>query len=79
LMLVVEIALDGVQSSTRYPGRVALRLARVKGYRPDKPADEADAIDDLRAVLGDAGKRSSGDGRRAGMGVPGARRATRPR
>jgi DNA ligase-1 len=49
--LVVEIALDGVQSSTRYPGGVALRFARVKRYRPDKSAAEADAIDDLRALL----------------------------
>jgi DNA ligase-1 len=49
--LVVEIALDGVQSSTRYPGGVALRFARVKRYRPDKDADEADVIDDLRALL----------------------------
>jgi DNA ligase-1 len=49
--LVVEIALDGVQSSTRYPGGVALRFARVKRYRPDKTADEADVIDDLRALL----------------------------
>ena len=49
--LVVEIALDGVQSSTRYPGGVALRFARVKRYRPDKGADEADSIDDLRALL----------------------------
>ncbi len=50
--LVVEIALDGVQSSTRYPGGVALRFARVKRYRLDKAAAEADAIDDLRALLG---------------------------
>jgi DNA ligase 1 len=49
--LVVEIALDGVQSSTRYPGGVALRFARVKRYRPDKSAGEADGIDDLRALL----------------------------
>jgi DNA ligase-1 len=49
--LVVEIALDGVQSSTRYPGGIALRFARVKRYRPDKQADEADTIDDLRALL----------------------------
>ena len=49
--LVVEIALDGVQSSTRYPGGVALRFARVKRYRPDKRADEADTIDDLRSLL----------------------------
>jgi DNA ligase 1 len=34
--LVVEIALDGVQSSTRYPGGIALRFARVKRFRPDK-------------------------------------------
>jgi DNA ligase-1 len=49
--LVVEIALDGVQSSTRYPGGVALRFARVKRYRPDKSAAEVDTIDDLRALL----------------------------
>src|SRR5829696_727378 len=49
--LVVEMALDGVQSSTRYAGGVALRFARVKRYRPDKDADEADTIDDLRALL----------------------------
>ena len=59
--LVVEIALDGVQSSTRYPGGVALRFARVKRYRPDKRAEEADVIDDLRALLarGPAGAGSS--------------------
>jgi DNA ligase-1 len=50
--LLVEIALDGVQSSTRYPGGVALRFARVKRYRPDKRAAEANTIDDLRALLG---------------------------
>lgn len=49
--LVVEIALDGVQSSTRYPGGVALRFARVKRYRPDKEPDAADTIDDLRRLL----------------------------
>jgi ATP-dependent DNA ligase I len=49
--LVVEIALDGVQSSTRYAGGVALRFARVKRYRPDKSPEEADTIDDLRALL----------------------------
>ena len=52
--LVVEIALDGVQASTRYPGGVALRFARVKGYRPDKSAAEADTIDDLRTLLAHA-------------------------
>jgi DNA ligase 1 len=49
--LVVEIALDGVQSSTRYAGGVALRFARVKRYRPDKEPAEADTIDALRALL----------------------------
>jgi DNA ligase-1 len=49
--LVVEIALDGVQSSTRYPGGIALRFARVKRYRPDKCTDDADTIDDLRGLL----------------------------
>jgi DNA ligase 1 len=49
--LVVEVALDGVQSSTRYAGGVALRFARVKRYRPDKSPAEADTIDDLRALL----------------------------
>ena len=49
--LVVEIALDGVQSSTRYPGGVALRFARVKRYRPDKRAADADTIDDLQKLL----------------------------
>jgi len=49
--LVVEIALDGVQSSTRYPGGIALRFARVKRYRTDKDAAEADTLDDLRALL----------------------------
>jgi DNA ligase-1 len=49
--LVVEIAIDGVQSSTRYSGGVALRFARVKRYRPDKDAAEADTIDALRELL----------------------------
>jgi DNA ligase-1 len=49
--LVVEIALDGVQASRRYPGGVALRFARVKRYRPDKRAADADTIDRVRAFL----------------------------
>ena len=49
--LVVEIAIDGVQRSSRYPGGVALRFARVKGYRPDKRAADADTIETLRAML----------------------------
>ncbi len=49
--LVVEIALDGAQKSTRYPGGVALRFARVKGYRPDREAVTADTIEAVRALL----------------------------
>jgi DNA ligase-1 len=48
--LVVEIAFDGVQSSTRYPGGVALRFARVKRYRTDKSAEQADTIETVRAI-----------------------------
>jgi ATP-dependent DNA ligase I len=48
---VVEIALDGVQVSTRYAGGVALRFARVRRYRPDKEPAEADTIDAVRALL----------------------------
>jgi DNA ligase-1 len=48
---VVEIAVDGVQRSTRYPGGVALRFARVRKYRDDKPATAADDIDTVRALL----------------------------
>jgi DNA ligase 1 len=49
--LVVEIALDGVQISPRYPGGVALRFARVVRYRPDKEPADADTIDTVRALL----------------------------
>jgi DNA ligase-1 len=48
--LVVEVAFDGVQASVRYPGGVALRFARVKGYRLDKTAAEADTIEHVRAI-----------------------------
>lgn len=48
---VVEIAIDGVQRSPRYPGGIALRFARVKGYRTDKTANEADTIQSLRSLL----------------------------
>ncbi|MFJ6669691.1 ATP-dependent DNA ligase [Actinosynnema sp. NPDC091369] len=49
--MVIEIELDGVQVSPRYPGGVALRFARVLRYRPDKDAGEADTIDAVRALL----------------------------
>jgi DNA ligase-1 len=48
--LVVEVAFEGVQTSSRYPGGVALRFARVKGYRRDKSPAEADTIDAVRAL-----------------------------
>jgi DNA ligase-1 len=49
---VVEIAFDGVQRSTRYPGGVALRFARVLRYRDDKPVTEIDTLETVRSHLG---------------------------
>lgn len=49
--LVVEIAIDGVQRSTTYEGGLALRFARVKQYREDKSAAEANTLDDLRELM----------------------------
>ena len=51
-LTIGEVAFDGVQTSRRYPGGLALRFARVKGYRPDKSAAEADTIDAVRAIHG---------------------------
>jgi len=48
--LVAEIAFDGVQASSRYPGGVTLRFARVLRYRDDKTAAEADTIEAVRAL-----------------------------
>jgi DNA ligase-1 len=48
---VVEIALDGAQVSTRYPGGLALRFARVRRYREDKATADADTLDAVRALL----------------------------
>src|SRR5436190_926167 len=48
--LVVEIAFDGIQTSPRYPGGVALRFARVLRHRPDKRAEEADSLAAVLAV-----------------------------
>jgi DNA ligase-1 len=47
---VVEVAFDGIQTSSRYPGGMALRFARVLRYRDDKTAEEADTIDTVRAL-----------------------------
>jgi len=49
--LVVEIAFNDVQESPHYPGGLALRFARVKRYREDKRASEADTIDTVRAIF----------------------------
>ena len=49
--MVIEIAVDGVQSSTRYSGGVVLRFARVRRYRSDKSTAEADTIETVRALL----------------------------
>lgn len=49
--IVVEIELDGVMFSTRYPGGVGLRFARVKRYRDDKGPDDADTIEAVRTLL----------------------------
>ena len=50
--LVVEVAIDGVQTSTRYPGGIALRFARIRRYRPDKTPDQADTIGTLASLRG---------------------------
>ncbi len=47
---VVEVAFDGVQESPQYPAGLTLRFARIKRHRPDKPAEEADTIDAIRAI-----------------------------
>jgi DNA ligase-1 len=49
--IVYEIAFDGVQRNSRYPGGVSLRFARVKRHRDDKSADDADTIDTVRSFL----------------------------
>ncbi|HYN12278.1 MAG TPA: hypothetical protein VET51_06520, partial [Burkholderiales bacterium] len=48
--LVVEIAFNDIQESPHYPAGLALRFARVKGYRPDKTAAQADTIDSVRGI-----------------------------
>ncbi|HEY1325410.1 MAG TPA: ATP-dependent DNA ligase [Casimicrobiaceae bacterium] len=48
--LVVEITFNDLQASPRYPGGLALRFARVKGYRPDKKAEDADTMETVRRI-----------------------------
>jgi len=57
--LVVEIAFNDLQASPRYPGGLALRFARVKGYRIDKRVDESDTIDTVRAIYAEQMARAS--------------------
>ena len=48
--LVVEVAFNDLQASPQYPGGLALRFARIKGYRPDKSAADADTLATLREI-----------------------------
>jgi DNA ligase 1 len=59
--LVVEIAFNDLQASPHYPDGLALRFARVKAYRPDKLADQADTIDTVRAIYARQAGGSTGD------------------
>ena len=58
---VVEIAFDGVQESGRYPGGMALRFARVKAYRGDKSAADADTIGRVREIFDRSRGRTAND------------------
>jgi len=59
--LVVEIAFNDVQTSPHYPGGMALRFARVKRYRDDKTADDADTIASVRALHAHGGAGTGGE------------------
>jgi DNA ligase 1 len=60
--MVVEIAFSDLQSSSRYPGGMALRLARVKRYRDDKRIEEADTMDSVRKIFAAQSSASHKDG-----------------
>jgi DNA ligase-1 len=47
----VEVTFNDLQQSPRYPGGLALRFARIKGYRPDKQPSDADTMDTVRAIF----------------------------
>jgi len=70
--LIVEIALDGVQRSPRYPAGLALRFARVVAHRPDKPAHEADVVEEVERLHAAAGG-ADGDGADDDADAPAAR------
>ena len=57
--LVVEIAFNDLQASSHYPGGLALRFARVKGYRLDKTIADADTIETVRAIFEAQNAKSS--------------------
>jgi DNA ligase-1 len=59
--LVVEVAFNDIQASRQYPAGLALRFARVKGYRPDKSPEEADTLDAVRAIYETRLAGSSGE------------------
>jgi DNA ligase-1 len=56
---VVEVTFNDVQESSTYPSGMALRFARVKRYRDDKSAAQADTIDSVRAILASATQREA--------------------
>ena len=58
--LVVEIALNEIQESPQYPAGLALRFARVKGYRSDKRPEDSDTIETVRKLFAGHGARSTG-------------------
>jgi DNA ligase-1 len=59
--LVAEVAFSDLQASPRYPGGLALRLARVKRYRDDKTAEQADTMPTVRRIFEAQGGKPSGD------------------
>ncbi len=56
--LLVEVAFNDIQASPHYPGGLALRFARIKGYRTDKRPEEADTIETVRTLY----ERQGGEG-----------------
>ena len=73
----MEIAFDGVQTSPRYPGGVALRFARVLRYRPDKPAREASTLEEVLAIHARQAARTTGRPGWPGWSAIAARRSGR--
>ena len=68
---VVEVAFDGLQRSSRYPGGLALRFARVLRYRDDKTAAEADTIETVRKLAGPvSGEKFAGPVSNEKLAVP---------